>query len=323
MFQYFLGIVLICRKRQENSINTILKQICFRCCQLRVIHLSRCSNEIDDVVMDIIAKASIKLTEFNLSGCYKITESGLLKLLFSQTHIHSLDLTWCSILTDAHLKVLAENLVNLIDLTLSGCKNITDQGMKHLSLNCKKLQQLDISVCGLITTTSIESVLKNCVELQALNLSWCKITDSLLAQISIYATRLHTIKLNNCTDISDQGIENMMQNGGLLEDIDLSFCFKLTDNSIKSIATTNKTRLKVLNISWCQNITDKGVAYLGQSCTHLVRLDVSWCNKLTHLGIQALVSNCQRLKIIDIRYCYLVSCDKLSISSKKTRILMK
>ena len=56
----------------------------------------------------------------------------------------------------------------------------------------------------------------------------------------------------------------MMKNGSLLEEIDLGFCYKLTDNSVKIIAVNTATRLKTLNICWCQNITDEGVVYLGK-----------------------------------------------------------
>ena len=115
----------------------------------------------------------------------------------------------------------------------------------------------------------------------------------------------------------------MMKDGSLLEEIDFGFCYKLTDNAVKIIAFNTRTRLKSLNISWCQNITDKGVMYLGQFCTSLVKLDVSWCNKLTNIGIQALVNNCQKLRIIDLRYCFLISCDELFPIPKQTKMLLK
>lgn len=110
--------------------------------------------------------------------------------------------------------------------------------------------------------------LVNFQHLKGLNLARChKITDKTIGMIA-KCTRLTHLTLSECGRITDEGVRNLLPLRQTLKSLDLSGCFKITDNGISLIGMFSE--LTYLNLKGCSQVTDKG-AYQLVSLTKLKR----------------------------------------------------
>jgi hypothetical protein len=79
-----------------------------------------------------MAKAAPKLHVVNLSGCFRLTDDALLKLVTHCTEIKELNLENCRKLTDQTLKILVEHCPKLHSIDIGGNTNMTIDGITSL-----------------------------------------------------------------------------------------------------------------------------------------------------------------------------------------------
>ncbi len=109
--------------------------------------------------------------------------------------------------------------------------------------------------------------LKNLKGLQVLKCSGLyKITDLSLID-SFNLLELKEVYFARCTAITEDGIKSLVKNCRSLEYLDLSECKKINDAAVEYI--TNLPRLKTLKLNGCQNVTDKSVTTIYESCKEL------------------------------------------------------
>lgn len=66
-------------------------------------------------------------------------------------------------------------------------------------------------------------------------------------------------------------------------------------------------RLKVVNVSYCANITDASLRSLAQGLRDLVQLELRACIKVTSVGLCYLAASCKHLRELDVKRCCYVS----------------
>jgi hypothetical protein len=77
--------------------------------------------------------------------------------------------------------------------------------------------------------------------------------------------------------------------------IDLSHCHKITDMGIAVLGAAKATKLKSLNISSCNNISDTSLDSLKR-CSSLAQLDVRDCPQVSINGCHKFVSSLYQSK---------------------------
>ncbi len=95
------------------------------------------------------------VTDLDLSGCWGITDVGLISI-DQLTNLISLSLRACTDISDAGLAFLAK-LINLRNLDLSGCRFITGAIMNHIG-QLTNLSQLYVNRCGRIAFDDLEKM---------------------------------------------------------------------------------------------------------------------------------------------------------------------
>lgn len=136
---------------------------------------------------------------------------------------------------------------------------------------------------------------------------------------STYSLKL--IKMNNYTNLYSLQLLNLIT-------LNLSGCFKITDNGIKYLAAQKSLKiLTTLNLYYCYEITDEGIKYISNSFKLLTTLNIGSCFKITNKGISYLsklnkltilnLSSLHEISDVAFKYLKLKSLISLNISSCK------
>lgn len=60
--------------------------------------------------------------------------------------------------------------------------------------------------------------------------------------------------------------------------------------------------LKKLNLSYCNEVTDRGLGYVGR-LEELSDLEMRGLAKVTGVGLEAIAAGCKRLADFDLKHC--------------------
>ncbi|AMD22997.1 HHR228Cp [Eremothecium sinecaudum] len=141
----------------------------------------------------------------DLSACESITDKTVAKLVQLAPKLRNVYLGKCSRITDNSLIALSKLGKNLQTVHFGHCFNITDEGVKVLVQNCQRIQYVDFACCTNLTNHTL-------YELGDL-------------------TKLKRIGLVKCSQMTDEGLLNMIALRGrndTLERVHLSYCTNLT-----------------------------------------------------------------------------------------------
>ena len=150
-----------------------------------------------------------------------------------------------------------------------------------------------------LVETSIAFIIPHCIGLMSLLLEQCAIRDELLISIAPHFTRLQSLKIVWCYNLTDDSITSIAQHCTGLHSLSLKGC-QITDASIMSMAQYCATRLKSLNLEWCYNSTDAGIKSVAQHCTRLQSLNFKGCSCIKDTGVVAIAQHCTGLLRLNI-----------------------
>ncbi|KHN75506.1 putative F-box/LRR-repeat protein C02F5.7 [Toxocara canis] len=135
-------------------------------------------------------------------------------------------------------------LKNLTELTINDNLLITDRVLRTLVNGCKQLRYVDISGCNRFVTNDGLMELAKLQYLTHLNLSMMRITSDETVKRLAERGILQAILLHRCDDITDAAVVKLLECCSHLTSLDISFCPKVTDISMRAIYTYVSTREK-------------------------------------------------------------------------------
>ncbi|EGZ15871.1 hypothetical protein PHYSODRAFT_509241 [Phytophthora sojae] len=154
------------------------------CSKLRHLDLSNCA-AISDGTLHCVATSSAELTTLVLSGCYRITTTGVKDVLAHCTKLVSLNVAECDQLhvlrlrgtrvSDVTLKWLSRYSPQLRELDVSDCTGVTDMGLLALTgaTMAGTLRSLWLRNVADITETGVSWLAEKCTKLMLLDLTGC------------------------------------------------------------------------------------------------------------------------------------------------------
>lgn len=123
--------------------------------------------------------------------------------------------------------------------------------------------------------------------------------------------------------IGDEGVAAIASGCVRLKVINLSYCESITDASLHSLASLRD--LLQLELRACRQVTSKGLSYIAASCKNLRELDVKRCSFVADPGIHALALGCRNLRQVTPTFltpkktlsskvddCFLSHCEEFS-----------
>lgn len=124
---------------------------------LRKIRLIHCS-QITDESLIAIGNSCLRLLEFDLTGCVRITDEGV-RALRPLTHLRSLALAQTKI-TDESLYSIGQSAFHhtLNEINVRMCTEITDDGFLFLLKLCPHLKNIGFTQCPKLTERSRQNL---------------------------------------------------------------------------------------------------------------------------------------------------------------------
>jgi hypothetical protein len=200
------------------------------------------------------------LENLNLQCCRHITCTGLQTIVNSCPKLKSLNLTGCDKVTLTGISS-SNGLPDLEKLNLMGCKLISDKCISVLLTWTNKLTELVLAFSDHVTDEGVLAVIENCPNIQSLNLKRCvNITDECVKHIcSRLAMTLTSLNLTGCRNITNHCMPSLQQLH-FLQELHLRRCVAIDDEGLNYLH--HCFALESLDLSENPLISDKGLKRL-------------------------------------------------------------
>jgi hypothetical protein len=272
----FGGAYLLSDSSASRLVEAVAKTVTsleFKACPL----LGRCFCE---SIGSVYSTSVNVLVELALEDIPLVAEHIELLGTSALKNVRSLTLRRLEALNDETVsKLLGMTGDRLEGLDLAGCYNLTDATLSSIRRFNPTLQGLTLSGLKLLTAAGLEALftfVPGMIEpprLRSLDLGQCD-CDAVTDQVLELAARASTKKQVNAADHTSMF-------GGLVR-LDIQGSTLVTDGSMECLAATCTATLKELNVSFCPNITDKGLGYLVEQVdSQLSMIQVWGCAQLT------------------------------------------
>ncbi|XP_059297788.1 LOW QUALITY PROTEIN: F-box/LRR-repeat protein 12 [Lycium ferocissimum] len=202
---------------------------------------------------------------------------------------------------------LLNRFQNLDSLSLSGCTELPDSALALLPQHASKLQSLHLDFCFRITDNGLSSVASGCSSLVILSLYRCNVTDYGLEALSNSCLALEDLNISYCSRISDYGIRAISQNCRHLRAIRISYCGNLTGVGFQGCSQT----LTYLEADSCR-LEPKGIRSIlsGGGLEYLSMSNLTWSHRVDGLGFAA------KLRVLNFRMCGMTGDDCIMAIAK-------
>lgn len=261
-----------------------------------------------------VAQDELGVREVLIAGAYKLTDSGVIKLVSACPNLTAFDISGATRLTDVSLRAIATNCSRLQRLDISGCVGLNGPGLAALGEKCKNLESVRLAGCsGAATGWALAALLKGCGNsLNMLDVSRCMLlNDGDCNSIAKYCPSLTSLSVADARQVSDVGIVAISNRCNCLETLKLSrseMPHRLTDVALLSMAEGCGKTLRLLDLRGCEDVTDVGLAWVAhQAGATLTSINLRGCKRVGNAGCRAIADHCQSLVRIDLRGARCVS----------------
>lgn len=216
--------------------------------------------------------------------------------------------------------MLANSGMEVEEMLLEGAGHIDT--LDDIAKYCPNLKVLHAGGCKQLTTSTLRQIAQHCSLLSFVNVSNTDIDNEALACLVGLSSNLMTLSMSGLGRI-DVGAERafaaLHRHRGLRV-LDLSFCERVTDFALVSIAQYCPV-LEVLDISGCFGISDVGVMSIGASCTALKVWKLQLCHNVTAAGLAGMALGARNLTLIDVSGCVSLTAAALEQVLRRTKCL--
>lgn len=193
-------------------------------------------------------------------------------------------------------------------LILDWCK-ITKEQLSWLLIRLPQSKALSLQGCPWPVVSCLRSCV--CPMFTALNLSFVPTMDDMalqhllsppldhrpgLVDLACRLSNLKSLKLA-CSNVTDVGLRAIVRMLPKLSMLDLSQCYRITDDGVESLSQL--TSLSTLQLSGCTGISETSLKYLAK-CDSLTYLDVRH-TKLTKTAVNKFAATREGFKVIDTK----------------------
>jgi len=164
------------------------------------------------------------------------------------------------------------------------------------------LLALFCSDTALVTPTNIQ---QNAI---VVDLSCWNFLNQTLRTLPPRITQLH---LGHCRGVDNETCNSLLQVTSL-EVLDLSYSCRFSDDPLIKVVRNNK-KLKLLNLNRCEELTEKSLMAIQQSCPNLLQLHFSWFARgRLSFSIADLLSSCPKLQKIECETSDVIDIERVS-----------
>lgn len=222
---------------------------------------------------------------------------------------------------DLGIKRLGAGCPNLVHVNLSGCKLLSDAGVIPMVQSCPRIQILNLTRIANVTDACIESVAHCLPELRELYLyADSQLSDKAFQHLSHpQSSKCSAFEVSTRMDMRTNLLIVVCNKGVVrkLEKIDLCGCQRLSDQSLIQLCLNNQNSLVSLNLTWCLEITDRGIQEGVAVLDSLDLLSMFGNTIITQATLDSLVGShgrgtSSKVKTLDLNGCSGISAENRS-----------
>ena len=248
------------------------------CWHLERLKLRGCLG-ITDTGVGKVAKASERLQYLDMNGCTAVGEFGdhaLKEIGAFCSQLKTLDLGGCKRVEDGGLRAVAQGCPELEELMLAGCEGITGRGFQALFKYGRSLKTLHLMGSKHIADRDLEPLHTSPLRhtLTDVDFTGCvRLTDKGVAAIAQSIGRGLTSLSVAKTKVTDHAAALLAQHCSRLRSLDLSFCGEITEYGV-NVLTRGVTGLTTLKLNGNGDRVD--VRFLGAYNLEFAVLALHW-----------------------------------------------
>jgi len=270
--------------------------------------MSTLTSQVGDGIL--LGMADCKRVErLTLTNCTKLTDTSLQPLLDGNRSLLALDITGLDQVTDQTMITVADNCLRLQGLNVTGCKKLTDASIQAVAKSCRHIKRLKFNGCSQLTDNAIMTVAAHSTHLLEIDLHALQNIESpSVTALLTSCPHLREVRLAHCTKINDHAFldvpyfPEMPMVFDSLRILDLTDCNELGDKGVERIIETCP-RLRNLILAKCRHITDRAVLAITKLGKNLHYIHLGHCQRITDLSVEALAKACNRIRYIDLACC--------------------
>ncbi|CCC11215.1 hypothetical protein SMACR_03920 [Sordaria macrospora] len=271
---------------------------------IRRLNLSALAPELNDGSVESLEMCS-RVERLTMTGCKRITDAGLLKLLQNNHGLLALDISGMEDITETSIYAVAEKCRRLQGLNVSNCTKVSVASLVELAQSCRFIKRLKLNECTQVTDEAVIAFAENCPNILEIDLHQCRLigNDPVTALMS-KGKALRELRLASCDLIDDSAFLSLPANKTYeqLRILDLTSCSRLTDRAVEKIIDV-APRLRNLVLAKCRNITDAAVFAIARLGKNLHYVHLGHCGNITDEAVKRLVQCCNRIRYIDLGCC--------------------
>lgn len=237
-----------------------------------------------------------------LEGQRNVTDAGVLAIAVACRTLQSLDLSGCIRLTTSGLISLLDQAPSLEAVALSGLLAAEDKVVAAAARK-PRLRRLCLNGCSKISSAALEALVARAGStLRELQLGYCdKLTDSVVDALVIHSPQLESLSLYGCLQLTDRAVAALARLGALRR-LDLSQCRQVGDAGVVALASSSMavSPLQWLNLYDCPLVTDASLAAIGGNCPSLAFLGLFGLSRVSPRAVEALLSSHGALRRLEV-----------------------
>ncbi|KAL6494438.1 hypothetical protein OROGR_031238 [Orobanche gracilis] len=245
----------------------------------------------------------LPLKKLVLCNCTGYTYDGIYSLVSKCQYIQHLDLQKAEFLNDHNVDNLSMFLGNLVYINLNACCNLTELTLLALVRRCPLLNEISMTYTGVgkmgldleNCSSLINFIVNPQTKLKSLLLPISQsLTDKTIRLFSSICPNLELLEVSLCCHISE-GIVDVLRSCREIVHLNLSSCTSVNLHGLNF----QLPKLEVLNLCNTKTIIDDEILYLiSRSCCGLLKLYLRQCDQITDKGVGQVIETCERLRDI-------------------------
>jgi phosphoglycerol transferase MdoB-like AlkP superfamily enzyme len=198
--------------------------------------------------------------------------------------------------------------------------SILDEQLQQQILSMKNISLISITGCPQLTDEGLNNISDSVKNLQVLQLNKLLITDKTLISLEGKCSRLRSLKITYCPNITSEGIFRIVKNAPSLVEADFSGCSQVDDDVVRSLASACPN-LRTLSLKGCVKIGDYPIYLLSQHCSDLRNLDLQGVINVEDDTLEILSKAKFQLRVLSLLDCPSVTDEGFTKLIKKQQSL--
>ena len=286
--------------RYHNVTDDDLADVLPDCPNLETVILTGIT-DLSDRSLVLLSSHSMALRHVDFSGCRQITAVGITALDSHARSLEVLKLNHVPLLTDPAISAIVLSLSHLQELELCESPLLTAVSVRDIWTYAKRLRRLRLARCPQLTDKAFPYAFSPSPVMLSKRFSGVGLPRqrSIPEQYTVEGVTVAADRPLTWLEALPPLILPTTYTMEELRLLDLTNCYKLTDDAIIGI-TTHAPRIQVFLLSGCMGLTDRALESLSQLGHHLDVLAMAHIDQITDRGISVLCGACTRLRSVDV-----------------------